>query len=66
MIGTWADAAWAIRFYEKRGFSLVSPAEKDRLLRRYWSVPLRQMDTSVVLADERWFSSDSRHAGQNR
>jgi len=56
LIGTWADAAWAIRFYEKRGFRLVSREEKDRLLRKYWSVPDRQMDTSVVLADKKWFS----------
>ena len=54
LIGTWADATWAIRFYEKRGFRLVTPEEKDRLLRKYWSVPRRQMDTSVVLVDERW------------
>ena len=54
LIGTWADAVWAIRFYEKRGFRRVSPGEKDRLLRKYWSVPERQMDTSVVLADQKW------------
>ncbi len=57
LIGTWADAVWAIRFYEKRGFRLVPQAEKDRLLRQYWSVPERQMDTSVVLADAKWFQS---------
>ncbi len=57
LIGTWADAVWAIRFYEKRGFRLVTPAEKDRLLRTYWSVPERQMHTSVVLADANWFNS---------
>jgi GNAT superfamily N-acetyltransferase len=56
LIGTWADAGWAIRFYERRGFRLVSPAEKDRLLRTYWSVPDRQIVTSVVLADENWFA----------
>ena len=56
LIGTWADAVWAIRFYERRGFRLVSPEEKNRLLRRYWSVPERQMDTSVVLADQKWFA----------
>ena len=55
LIGTWADAVWAIRFYEQRGFRLVSTSEKDRLLRKYWSVPERQMHTSVVLADQRWF-----------
>ena len=57
LIGTWADAVWAIRFYEKHGFRLVPPQEKDRLLRKYWSVPERQIETSVVLADERWFDA---------
>ena len=57
LIGTWADAYWAIRFYEKHGFQLVSPVEKERLLRKYWSVPDRQIETSVVLADQRWFST---------
>jgi GNAT superfamily N-acetyltransferase len=51
LIGTWADAVWAIRFYEKHGFRMVSPQEKDRLLKRYWNIPERQIDTSVVLAD---------------
>ena len=49
LVGTWADATWAVRFYERHGFRLVTPAEKDRLLRRYWSIPERQVDTSVVL-----------------
>jgi GNAT superfamily N-acetyltransferase len=49
LVGTWADATWAIRFYEKHGFKLVSPREKDRLLRAYWSIPERQIETSVVL-----------------
>jgi len=56
LIGTWADAVWAIRFYERRGFRTVSPEEKTRLLRKYWSVPDRQIDTSVVLADQKWFA----------
>ncbi len=51
LIGTWADAVWAIGFYEKHGFRLVSPEEKDRLLKRYWSLPDRQIETSVVLAE---------------
>jgi len=55
LVGTWAAAAWAVRFYERHGFRLVEPAEKDRLLRKYWSIPKRQVDTSVVLADETWF-----------
>jgi len=49
LVGTWADATWAIRFYEKHGFKLVSSREKDRLLRTYWSIPQRQVETSVVL-----------------
>lgn len=57
LIGTWAAADWAIRFYEKHGFHLVSPDEKDRLLRAYWSIPDRQIETSVVLADGRWRGS---------
>lgn len=49
LVGTWADATWAIRFYETHGFNLVSPEEKDRLLRTYWNIPDRQVETSVVL-----------------
>ncbi len=54
LIGTWAAADWAVGFYEKHGFRRVTPAEKDRLLRTYWTIPDRQIETSVVLADERW------------
>jgi N-acetylglutamate synthase-like GNAT family acetyltransferase len=54
LVGTWAAATWAIRFYERHGFALVTPVEKERLLRRYWSIPDRQIETSVVLADARW------------
>ncbi|MBN2022397.1 MAG: GNAT family N-acetyltransferase [Pirellulales bacterium] len=54
LVGTWADAVWAIGFYEKHGFRLVTPEQKDRLLRRYWSIPERQVETSVVLADASW------------
>ena len=57
LIGTWAAAHWAISFYEKHGFRRVSPAEKDRLLKKYWSIPERQIETSVVLADDRWFET---------
>jgi len=49
LVGTWEDATWAIQFYEKYGFTLVSPKEKDRLLRTYWNIPERQIETSVVL-----------------
>jgi len=54
LIGTWADASWAIDFYKRNGFTVVSYADKDYLLRRYWSIPDRQIETSVVLADARW------------
>jgi GNAT superfamily N-acetyltransferase len=50
LVGTWAAADWAIRFYERHGFELVSPEEKARLLRTYWTIPERQVATSVVLA----------------
>ena len=49
LIGTWADASWAIRFYEGHGFKLVPQPEKDRLLNAYWTISPRQRDTSVVL-----------------
>ena len=54
LVGTWAAAGWAIRFYEHHGFELVSPEEKTRLLRTYWSIPERQVETSVVLARQGW------------
>ncbi|MGZ6242531.1 MAG: GNAT family N-acetyltransferase [Candidatus Binataceae bacterium] len=50
LIGTWADAVWAIRFYERHGFTLVPDARKAELLRTYWTIPERQIETSVVLA----------------
>lgn len=49
LIGTWADASWAIRFYQGHGFTLVPPPGKDRLLDTYWTISPRQRDTSVVL-----------------
>jgi GNAT superfamily N-acetyltransferase len=54
LIGTWADAVWAIHFYERYGFQMVGRQEKDRLLKKYWTVPERQIETSVVLADQKW------------
>jgi len=54
LVGTWAAAVWAVRFYEKHDFRLVSTEEKNRLLKKYWSIPERQVETSVVLADRRW------------
>ena len=49
LVGTWKAAAWAVRFYEKHGFRLVGEEEKNRLLKTYWSIPGRQIETSVVL-----------------
>jgi N-acetylglutamate synthase-like GNAT family acetyltransferase len=54
LIGTWAAASWAIDFYQRNGFTVVSSGHKDQLLRKYWSIPARQIETSVVLANERW------------
>jgi len=49
LVGTWADAAWAIRFYQREGFALVPPAGAAALLKSYWDIPERQIETSVVL-----------------
>ena len=57
LIGTWANASWAIDFYQRNGFTVVPETQKDRLLRRWWSIPERQIETSVVLADRRWMES---------
>ena len=54
LIGTWKAAHWAINFYEKHGFRLVSEEEKNNLLKKYWTIPDRQVETSVVLADEKY------------
>jgi hypothetical protein len=52
LVGTWADASWAIQFYQKHGFRLVAPREeKNALLKRYWTVPDEQAAVSVVLVD---------------
>ena len=56
LIGTWTTATWAIRFYEKNGFALITGEEKNRLLRKYWSIPERQVETSVVLAEARGYT----------
>ena len=58
LVGTWAAADWAIRFYRRHGFELVSRDQIPRLLRRYRSVPARQIETSVVLADKEWRQPD--------
>lgn len=54
LVGTWRAAIWAVRFYEKHGFRLVTDRDKQALLRRYWTIPDRQIEESVVLADARW------------
>jgi GNAT superfamily N-acetyltransferase len=54
LIGTWKAATWAIGFYKKNGFALVTEEEKDRLLKKYWTIPDRQIETSVVLVDQNW------------
>ncbi len=54
LIGTWTDATWAINFYQKHGFNLVSFTDKEYLLRKYWNIPVRQIETSVVLASANW------------
>ncbi len=51
LVGTWADASWAIRFYEKHNFRKVGLKEKDQLLRKFWSISDRQIEASVVLAE---------------
>jgi GNAT superfamily N-acetyltransferase len=53
LVGTWAAAHWAIRFYERHGFRMVSPGEKDQLLAAYWTISARQQETSVVLVRDR-------------
>ena len=58
LIGTWAAASWAIDFYRRNGFTLVSTDQKDRLLRKYWSIPERQIEESVVLADSSWMKAE--------
>jgi N-acetylglutamate synthase-like GNAT family acetyltransferase len=57
LIGTWRAASWAIRFYQKHGFCLIDEEEKNRLLEKYWAIPERQIETSVVLGDESYRKS---------
>jgi GNAT superfamily N-acetyltransferase len=57
LVGTWAAADWAIRFYQRHGFELVSAERKAELLRTYWTIPERQIETSVVL---QWSAAASR------
>ncbi len=57
LVGTWQAASWAIAFYQKNGYTLVSETEKTRLLQKYWSIPERQIETSVVMANKAWVES---------
>jgi N-acetylglutamate synthase-like GNAT family acetyltransferase len=54
LIGTWVAATWAIEFYKRHGFRLLNEFETETLLRKYWSIPERQIETSVVLASNDW------------
>lgn len=54
LIGTWADAVWAIEFYRRHGFHVVEREEQKRLLKKYWTIPARQVETSVVLANGKY------------
>ncbi len=56
LIATWADATWAVSFYRKNGYRILPKEEKDSLLRTYWTIPERQVETSVVLADDAWIN----------
>ena len=60
LIGTWANATWAVAFYQKHGYRLVSTEEKNQLLRKYWHIPERQVETSVVLSGKKWSSPAAR------
>ena len=66
LIGTWAAATWAIDFYRRNGFTVVPDDEKDRLLGTYWSIPARQVETSVVLADRRWMDANRDRLSRRR
>ncbi|MDD7913184.1 GNAT family N-acetyltransferase [Polaribacter ponticola] len=57
LIGTWADASWAISFYKKNGFKVLPETEKNKLLKIYWNIPKRQVETSIVLANNDWKSN---------
>jgi len=51
LVGTWSAASWAINFYRRHGFAVVSPERRTELLKTYWTIPDRQIETSVVLAN---------------
>jgi GNAT superfamily N-acetyltransferase len=60
LIVTWSDASWAIRFYEKHGFDLLSPQQKVEILPKYWRIPQRQIEASVVLASPEWLAQSAK------
>src|SRR5205823_5962628 len=62
LIGTWSAASWAIRFYEKNGYRVLSRPEIERLLHKYWSIPERQIEASVVLEGGRALPQDGSGA----
>lgn len=62
LVGTWAEATWAIRFYEKHGFKFLSSQQKDQMLPKYWKIPQRQIETSVVLASPEWLERNRQEA----
>ncbi len=66
LIGTWRAATWAIEFYERRGFARIEGAQRDSLLRRYWTIPDRQIEDSVVLGNDRWFALHDEVAREDR
>ena len=66
LVGTWADASWAIHLYERYGFQLVGISEKEELLNKYWSIPERQVETSVVLVDSNWREMQSQIKSPSR
>jgi GNAT superfamily N-acetyltransferase len=53
LVGTWETAPWAIKFYQKHGFVLLSREETNKLLKKYWNIPERQIETSIVLEHKR-------------
>jgi GNAT superfamily N-acetyltransferase len=61
LVGTWKAAVWAVEFYRKNGFTLVSEKEKNELLGKYWTIPERQVETSVVLADGLWLKRSIKY-----
>ena len=66
LVGAWAAAEWAIRFYRRNGFELVPPERKTALLETYWTIPVRQLETSVVLADPPFNQPEDPRAASGR